>query len=187
METEAAATLLAGILSKRGIETPAKLLLKLIKPGQEMGQQVTKEEGAILRLLLHILSKRGVKYDERMLRRLLTWCRENGFAPEPRTAFKPEIREAVGKKLWEMISKGDKEASPLATTWWLVLSTLQDMNAERATTAGAFAALQPTGGGSNRPGPKVWDNPLLIPSAPSEADGGGRMSAEKDRVGAVCS
>ncbi|XP_074424273.1 uncharacterized protein LOC141735431 isoform X1 [Larus michahellis] len=37
MEIEAAATLLAGILSKRGIEAPAKQLIKLIKLGQRWG------------------------------------------------------------------------------------------------------------------------------------------------------
>ncbi|PKU45891.1 endogenous retrovirus group k member 8 gag poly [Limosa lapponica baueri] len=37
METEAAATLLTGILSKRGNEIPVKLLIKLIKLGQRWG------------------------------------------------------------------------------------------------------------------------------------------------------
>ncbi|XP_074021613.1 uncharacterized protein [Numenius arquata] len=37
MQVEAAATLLAGILSKRGNEVPAKLLIKLIKLGQRWG------------------------------------------------------------------------------------------------------------------------------------------------------
>jgi len=37
MEVEAAATLLVGILSKRGIETMGKQLMKLIKLGQRWG------------------------------------------------------------------------------------------------------------------------------------------------------
>jgi len=37
MEVYAAATLLVGILSKRGIETTAKQLMKLIKLGQRWG------------------------------------------------------------------------------------------------------------------------------------------------------
>jgi len=40
MEVEAAATLLVGILSKRGIETTAKQLVKFIKLGQQWGHFV---------------------------------------------------------------------------------------------------------------------------------------------------
>jgi len=49
MEVDAAATLLVGILSKRGIDATATQLMKLIKLGQELGETmwertITREE-----------------------------------------------------------------------------------------------------------------------------------------------
>lgn len=72
-----------------------------------MGQNVSQEEGAIVRLL-HILSKRGITYDESSLHRLI-WCRDNGSPPDTQTVFHTETWEVVRKVLWDAVSNGECE------------------------------------------------------------------------------
>lgn len=108
-----------------------------------MGQNLSQEEGAIVRILLHILSKRGIKYEETTLRRLLRWCRNQGFAPDPALAFKPETWTDVGEKIWNAIGKGDKVTAKIATAWRLVTQTLTAMKAERKAAESMNDALAP--------------------------------------------
>ncbi|XP_068277940.1 endogenous retrovirus group K member 7 Gag polyprotein-like [Nyctibius grandis] len=148
-----------------------------------MGQNISKEESAIVRLLLHILSKRGVKYDEHSLRRLLIWCREHGFPLEPQSAFKVDTWEAIGKVLWEAVSNGEKDTKGLATAWRVVLTALQNMKAEHSAAVGAFAALGPSTLEAFPAGIRVFGQlpapSLSAPSAPSAEEEEEEMEAEK--------
>ncbi|XP_071666164.1 uncharacterized protein [Patagioenas fasciata] len=108
-----------------------------------MGQNISSEEEAIVKILLHILSMRGLKYEESNIRRLLVCCRTNGYPTEAEKAFKIELWDDIGQKLWDKVSDGDKEAKSLATAWKLIISTLKEFKAERAAVTGIFAVLQP--------------------------------------------
>lgn len=66
------------------------------------------------------------------LRRLLLWCQQNGYAPEPNTVFNLETWKGMGDRLWDAVSNRDKETRSSATAWKLVYVTLQDTKAERA-------------------------------------------------------
>ncbi|XP_064901107.1 uncharacterized protein LOC135577188 [Columba livia] len=108
-----------------------------------MGQNISSEEEAIVKLLLHILFMRGLKYEESNIRRLLVWCRTNGYPIEAEKALKIELRDDIGQKLWDQVSDGDKNAESLATAWKLILSALKEFEAKWPAVTGIFTALQP--------------------------------------------
>ena len=58
-------------------------------------------------------------------------------------AFEVPTWEAVGQRLWEEISSGDKTAGRFSILWRLVRETLQETESERTVAASAFAALTP--------------------------------------------
>uniref|UniRef100_A0A8V5GBF2 Uncharacterized protein n=1 Tax=Melopsittacus undulatus TaxID=13146 RepID=A0A8V5GBF2_MELUD len=80
-----------------------------------MGNQLSKEDEAMLKLFQHLLSERGRKYDAETLKRLLLWCKEKKLIVGVGEAFNIETWEKVGACLWDDISQGSKEARPLAT------------------------------------------------------------------------
>uniref|UniRef100_A0A8V5GP28 Uncharacterized protein n=1 Tax=Melopsittacus undulatus TaxID=13146 RepID=A0A8V5GP28_MELUD len=107
-----------------------------------MGNQLSKEDEAMLKLFQHILSERGIKYDDETLQRLLLWCKEKQLIVCVGEAFKIETWEKVGACLWHDISQGSKEARPLATLWRLLKDTLTAMKAEKEVAMSAFAKVR---------------------------------------------
>ena len=71
------------------------------------------------------------------------WARERNLIPGVGAVFELPTWEAIGQRLWEEISSGDKTAGRFSTLWWLVRETLQEMKSERTVAASAFAALSP--------------------------------------------
>jgi len=135
-----------------------------------MGSTQTKEESAVVKLLQHILSKRGVSYDAKVLKELLVWAREHNLIPGVGAAFELPTWEAIGQRLWEEISSGDKTVGCFSTLWRLVRETLQEMKSERTITASAFTALtsaMPSASGNamllSNDGPNLFENRIRMP------------------------
>lgn len=95
-----------------------------------MGQNITKEEATVLSTWKALLAQKGIKASDFGLRRMLLWSKRQGFEASPSVAFSVTAWEDVGKKLWDAISKGSKDAVDLATTWRLLSETLKDWKNE---------------------------------------------------------
>lgn len=95
-----------------------------------MGQQLTKEEETILSTWKALLKRKGVKTSEQSLKKILIWSKMQGFEATTVTAFSVSAWQAVGLKILDEVSKGQKEACELATTWRLLSKTLKEWKAE---------------------------------------------------------
>ncbi|XP_074889258.1 uncharacterized protein LOC142033275 [Buteo buteo] len=95
-----------------------------------MGQQLTKEKETILSTWRALLKRKGVKTPEQSLKRILLWCRMQGFQATTVTAFSVGAWQSVALKMFDEISKGQKELCELAVGWHLLTETLKEWKAE---------------------------------------------------------
>ncbi|XP_072714814.1 uncharacterized protein [Ciconia boyciana] len=135
MEIEAAATLLAGILSKRGIEAPVK------------------QAG--------ILSKRGIEAPVKQLIRLIKLGQSWGHFSDTCMLFSVSEWRDFGGTMWQKTIEGDekdeKEIKAVRGLWNAVLETLKAMKAEREV---ACAAAQMLGPGVSSDKPRSKPGPI---------------------------
>lgn len=54
------------------------------------------------------------------------WAKLQDFETDASTAFSVRAWKDIGKRLWDVTSKGDKSAADLAATWRLLYETLKD-------------------------------------------------------------
>ncbi|XP_068279049.1 endogenous retrovirus group K member 24 Gag polyprotein-like [Nyctibius grandis] len=144
-----------------------------------MGNTLSKEEEAVVKLLQHILSTRGLKYDLTTLKALLLWAKERALIPTVSAAFDAATWENMGAKLWDEITLGSKDTGKIPTVWRVVTETLKSMKAERLAASSAFAALTPENQTESKSKDATSATALLFlgptfPSAPTKVVAGGQ-------------
>lgn len=77
-----------------------------------------------------LLKRKGVKTPEQSLKRILIQCKVQGFTATTVTAFSVDAWQTVGWKMFDEISKGQKELCKLAIVWRLLRETLKEWKAE---------------------------------------------------------
>lgn len=105
-----------------------------------MGDDLSAEEEAIVKLLMQLLTKRGVKYDHFKVK-LLKFLQKEGVPSTVSAVFDVKAWEQEGEKVWEAASSGDTNTAELMAMCWLVTEALILWQAEKKVQNAAAQAV----------------------------------------------
>lgn len=105
-----------------------------------MGDDLSAEEEAIVKLLMQLLTKRGVKYDHFKVK-LLKFLQKEGVSSTVSAVFDVKTWEQEGEKAGEAASSGDTNITELMATCWLVTEALISWRAENKVQNAAAQAV----------------------------------------------
>ncbi|XP_033370445.1 uncharacterized protein LOC117244433 [Parus major] len=91
-----------------------------------MGSNLSREESTVLSAWKALLRSKGIKITDDALRSMLLWAKSQNLCTDINTAFSVRQWKAVGDRLWDVISQGDKAAVNLATTWRQLYDVLRE-------------------------------------------------------------
>ncbi|KAF4794470.1 hypothetical protein TURU_101853 [Turdus rufiventris] len=96
-----------------------------------MGNKLSSEEKIVLSTWKSLLKRKGIETSDYALCSMLLWAKSQDFETDVSTAFSVSVWKDVGKRLWDVISKGDKSVADLAGAWRLLYETLKDWKTEQ--------------------------------------------------------
>lgn len=101
-----------------------------------MRNNLTSQEKTVLSTWKSLLKSTGASTTDYALRSILLWVKSHDFLADGSVAFSISSQNAVGEKLWEAVSRGDKEVQRLETTWCLLFETLKQWKKEQEKAEG---------------------------------------------------